>query len=126
LLKLHHQDGWMARRAAVAKRYDTALADHVGILRWAPEVLHARHKYVILTAARDALAWHLKSEGVPTLSHYREPLSRLALFDGGTENPGDFPHAEAIAAQALSLPIYAQLSEAEVERIIETVLRFFE
>jgi len=81
---------------------------------------------VILTAARDALAWHLKSEGVPTLSHYREPLSRLALFDGGTENPGDFPHAEAIAAQALSLPIYAQLSEAEVERIIETVLRFFE
>ena len=116
--KLDNDDGaWTRRRQAIAARYDAALdgSPHrpVGV---APGRTHVFHKYAVRSPARDALRDHLRSHGVTTLVHYAAPLARQPMFDGRCrETP--CPNAERACAELLSLPIHAQLTDAEVDRV---------
>ena len=116
--KLVHDDAaWTERRQHIAARYDEALAGSphhpVGV---APGRTHVFHKYVVRSPARDALRDHLHGHGVPTLVHYAAPLARQPMFDGRCrELP--CPNAERACAEVLSLPIHAQLTDAEVDRV---------
>ena len=116
--KLARDDAaWTKRRQAIAARYDVALAGSphqpVGV---APGRTHVFHKYAVRSPARDALHDHLKSHGVTTLVHYAAPLARQPMFDGRCrETP--CPNAERACSELLSLPIHAQLTDAEVDRV---------
>ncbi len=116
--KLTRDDAaWTKRRQAIAARYDAALdgSPHrpVGV---APGCTHVFHKYAVRSPARDTLRDHLHSHGVTTLVHYAAPLARQPMFDGSCrETP--CPNAERACAELLSLPIHAQLTDAEVDRV---------
>ncbi len=116
--KLVHDDrDWTARRRAIAARYDDALADTphhpVGV---APGRTHVFHKYVVRSPARDALRDHLHGNGVTTLVHYAAPLARQPMFDRRCRE-APCPNAERACGEVVSLPIHAQLTDAEVERV---------
>lgn len=125
-LKLDHHAAWTARRREIAARLDATLGRlPLHCLAWPDDCRHARHKYVLLCPARAGLEAHLHAMGVPTRRHYPRPLPREPLFAEAISEAARFPVAEALAEQALSLPLHAQLGTDDVAHIASTVAGFF-
>ncbi|MZE51997.1 aminotransferase class I/II-fold pyridoxal phosphate-dependent enzyme [Streptomyces sp. SID5770] len=127
LAKLAVLDEDVRHRAALARRYDEGLRGTPGITRL-PAVTGAPDEvfyvYLIETERRDALAAHLQERGIGTETYYPRPLHLQPCFAGLGHRPGDFPAAEAAAGRALALPLYADLTEAEVDHVCATVRAF--
>lgn len=119
-------DGWLQRRREIARRYLAALATIPGAepLRHRDGVLHAYHLFVIrvdpgcLDAHRDAVFAALRAEGIGVNVHY-EPVHLHPLYRErfGTR-PGLCPKAEAAAERILSLPMFAGMSDRDVQDVI--------
>jgi dTDP-4-amino-4,6-dideoxygalactose transaminase len=125
-VKLKHLDAWTDGRRRVAKLYDRLLADTP--LQLPREAAYARsvyHLYVVRHAQRDALKTHLEKQGVGCALHYPLPLHLQKAYAFLGHKAGDFPAAEAAARECLSLPIYPELTDAQVERVAEVVRSFF-
>ena len=123
-VKLGHHARWVAERAAIAAAYDAGLAGlPVTRLFWPGDCHHVWHKYVLLTPEPDALAAHLAAQGIATRRHYARPLHQEPVFAAFADAAG-YPETERLAAQVLSLPIYAQLTAEEIARVIDAVAGF--
>lgn len=125
--KLAHLAEWNEKRRAVAKRYNDVLskAGTELILPFEPAYSRAVfHLYVVRSEDRDRLQEHLASAGIGTGIHYPIPvhLQRPYRLKGFKE--GDFPVAEKIAAQVLSLPMFPALNPDLQERVISEIIRF--
>jgi dTDP-4-amino-4,6-dideoxygalactose transaminase len=124
-VKLPHLAGWTARRQAVAARYlaEIRLAD----VRLPDQPEYGRsvfHQFTIRHPHRDALREHLAKHEVGTDLIYPVPLHRQQCYAGLGYGPGAFPVAEKAAATCLSLPIFPELTEAQVEHVIASVNSF--
>lgn len=118
-VKLKHLDEWNARRSGIASRYNAALADSGLILPAVPEwASPAWHLYVIRTKKREALQSHLTEAGVGTLIHYPIPPHLQQAYAGFGYKQGDFPIAEAMANEVLSLPLGPHLLINQVDQVI--------
>lgn len=120
LEKLRQEADWRARRTAIARRYSEAIGRSSGILPPAVRSgnVHNYHKYVMrVPGGRDALADHLGGRGIATSVHYSMPLHRQPCFAGRHETAGAMTNAEALAGEVLSLPMYPELTDGEVETI---------
>ena len=116
---LVHLDAWTARRKAIADRYLAALADTpLGLPRPQPYASPANHLFVVRHAQRDALAKGLLARGVGTLIHYPIPLYAQPAF-AGLGREGAFPVTDRAAREILSLPLYPEMSDAQVDAVIE-------
>ncbi len=116
-----------ARRQAIASRYDAGLA---GLPLIAParraDAIHVFHQYVIRVAERDALRERLRAAGIGTGVHYPVPVHlQPAYRDRCAAGPSGLGLTERAARQILSLPMYPQLSDAEVDQVISEISRFF-
>jgi dTDP-4-amino-4,6-dideoxygalactose transaminase len=126
-IKLRKLPEWNARRQAIARHYDDQLKGS-GVTT--PEIpaggRHVFHCYVIRVAGgkRDALRQHLADRGIGTGVHYPVPvhLQEASAFMGYRQ--GDFPVTERIANEVLSLPMYAELSDGQVETVAGAVKEF--
>jgi dTDP-4-amino-4,6-dideoxygalactose transaminase len=127
LCKLRHLPEWNAQRARAAAFYSRELAG-VGDLRLPPTPEGSRpvwHLYVVRTENPDELAAFLRSRGIATARHYPQvPHLSRAYADLGLEQ-GAFPVAEAIAREALSLPLFPGISDAQLGRVCEATRAFF-
>ena len=124
-VKIARHAAWTARRTAIAKRYRAGMAGlQLEVIPYAPSVRHVWHKFVLRATNRDALARSLNADGVPTAVHYPTPLHREPIFNRREHRGNDYPRAIEHAATALSLPIHAYLSDAEVDRVISAVHRY--
>lgn len=83
------------------------------------------HLYVIRANERDALAAHLAKNGIETAVHYPTPIHLQPAFLNLGYSEGSFPNAERFARMVLSLPMYPELTDAEVEHIAAAVKAFF-
>lgn len=122
-VKLPHLADWTAKRRAVAKRYD-ALLDGIDGVATPVEVAgreHVYHLYVIDCDDRDRLAESLKQRGVSTVVNYRRALPFLPAYASLGHTPEDFPVAYRLQGRILSLPIFAELSEAQQTEVAEAV-----
>jgi len=131
LVQLPKIESWLEHRTAVWRRYDEAFADLPCRCPApaAPDTRHARHLYTLLVDPaecgidRDALMLRLHEKGIGTGVHYRalhvQPLYRTRLG----HRAEDFPAAYEIGEQTLSLPLGADLTENEVDRVIDAVRR---
>ena len=125
-LKMDMHDGWTERRGAIAKRYDEALGSlPVEVLTWPEQVLHVRHKYVFLTEQRDALEAHLHAQGVPTKRHYGTAVYKEPVFENAIPADIDFPVSRRMSDMALSLPIYAQMTDGEIDYVVNAITGFY-
>lgn len=124
--KLPHLQGWVDRRNAVAERYLAELRciDDLVLPVVSADVRHAYHLFVVRSSRRDALAAHLKLEGVQTGIHYPIALPDLAAY--AYLRSEDSPRrASELAPQLLSLPIGEHVSDADIDRVVVAVRRFF-
>jgi dTDP-4-amino-4,6-dideoxygalactose transaminase len=115
------------RRQAIATRYDEGLSGlPIGLPRRRADTSHVFHQYVIRSKDRDRLREHLRAGSIGTGIHYPVPVhlhpayrSRVALGPTGLRN------SEKAAGEILSLPIYPQLADDAVDRIIAEIRKFF-
>lgn len=104
---------WMSRLATSSVR---SLIDNSNFDK------HCYHKFVIEVDNRDQLAAELKERGIETKVHYTEPLWSLPAYQTCHSSERFFSCAEALSKRCLSLPIYPELNDSEVEYIIDQVL----
>jgi dTDP-4-amino-4,6-dideoxygalactose transaminase len=128
LVKLQYFDQWQARRKAIAEYYSDMLAGTVRIPRVEEKVVHAWHKYVIHTTTRHGLQHHLSGKGIETRIHYDRTLDQLdSAFDISTfHRNSNTANATSFVQTCLSLPIYPELLDSEVEFIAKQVKRHYQ
>jgi dTDP-4-amino-4,6-dideoxygalactose transaminase len=115
-----------ARRLEIANRYDAAFAElPLRRLSIRPGSVPARHLYAIRTEKRDALREHLSARGVETGVHYPVPLHLQPAYAFLGGKPGDFPVSEKACATVVSLPLYAALTDDQVEAVVTAVTSFY-
>jgi dTDP-4-amino-4,6-dideoxygalactose transaminase len=118
-VKLRHLERWNAARRQVATRYRMLLgATSLALPDEAVGRHHVWHLYVVRHAERDRLQQALATAGIDTRVHYPIPVHLQPAYAYLGHHVGDFPVAERVARQCLSLPIYAELSEMEQEYIV--------
>ena len=125
--KLPHLDQWTATRQRNAKMYDQLFSE-LGITEIVlPRVATDRHifnQYVIRLSRRDALQAALQKAGIGTEVYYPVPMHLQECFAYLGHAVGAFPESERAAKETLALPIYPELSEAQLRYVVECIRLF--
>src|ERR1700731_4923462 len=126
-VKLRSLEADNARRQVVAARYDTGLAElPLALPARRPHATHVFHQYVIRLAERDALRAALQAAGIGSGIHYPVPVHQQPAYSGRLAcGPSGLGGTERAAPQILSLPIYPQISDEAVDRVIAEIRSFF-
>jgi dTDP-4-amino-4,6-dideoxygalactose transaminase len=127
LHKLRRLDAWNEERRAAASFYTEAL-EGVGGLRLPPVSRASEpvwHLYVVRTAERDELASFLAGRGIATGLHYPEPPHLSPAFSRLGYTRGDFPVAEALADEGLSLPLFPGITDEQLEAVRSAIADYF-
>lgn len=125
--KLPHLEEWNeARRRGVAT-YREFLDGLDLVLPYEPKHVRAvYHLFVVRLQERDALREHLKARGISTGIHYPIPLHLQPAYRHLGYKEGDFPITEECARQVLSLPMYPELTQAQIEEVARAIKEFME
>jgi dTDP-4-amino-4,6-dideoxygalactose transaminase len=124
-VKLRHLDQWNEARGSVASRYSERLAGSgVTTPSVDPRSTHAYHLYVVRSSRRDELQKHLADHGIQTLIHYPIPIHLQEAYRDLGLGPGSFPVAERLAHEVLSLPMYPELTDAQIDFVVTAVEEF--
>jgi dTDP-4-amino-4,6-dideoxygalactose transaminase len=115
-----------AQRQAIADRYDAGLAElPLALPSRRPEATHVFHQYVIRLSERDGLRDRLRSAGIGAAIHYPMPVHRQPAYNGRLAcDPSGLGVTERAAPQILSLPMYPQLCDAAVDRVVAEIRAF--
>jgi len=124
-VKLARLDSLNARRREIAVRYAKGIINP--LIRLPKEMeygVHNYHLYVVRTSEREALQTHLERCGVGTIIHYPVPIHLQRAYADLGNRAGDFPVTEALSKEVVSLPLFPELTEREIDHIIQAVNRF--
>jgi len=126
-VKLPHLDTDNARRAAIAERYERGLAGlPLTLPTKANSAGHVYHLYVVGCDNRDALAAHLATSGIGCAVHYPVPAHRHKGYAERVCIPkAGLPVTDWLVGRILSLPIYPELGDAEVDKVIAAIRDFY-
>jgi dTDP-4-amino-4,6-dideoxygalactose transaminase len=124
-VQLRHLDHWTDERRRLATRYNRLLARFVDVPQEGPDEFHVYQMYVVQAERRDGLYRFLTDNGIEAVV----PRFRLTPLQPAARSLGynleQFPHAAVAAARSLSLPIYPGLTEAQQDRVVEVIERFY-
>ena len=129
-IKLKYLDQWTKARQENAQKY-RALFSHAGLedvveLPYEKEDRHIYNQFVIRVGERrDDLRGFLSDAGIGTEVYYPVPLHLQACFSDLNYKKGDFPQAEHAALHTLALPIYPELSDDQIEYVVEKIKAFY-
>jgi dTDP-3-amino-3,4,6-trideoxy-alpha-D-glucose transaminase len=120
-VKLPHLDAWNQARRAHAARLRDGLPDELVLLGERPGTPCVYHLFPVRHPERERLAELLRADGIQVGLHYSPAAHEHAAFAGllAGSLPVELPHARAWAAEELSLPMFAELTDAETERVLE-------
>nr|WP_281415497.1 aminotransferase class I/II-fold pyridoxal phosphate-dependent enzyme [Pelotalea chapellei] len=121
-VKLRHLEAWTLARRAHARRYDELLVNS-GIATPVESSFnrHVYHIYAIRVPRREAFQQALTESGVQSGIHYPIPVHLQPAYADLGYSAGDFPQAEAAAHEVLSLPMFAEMSVAQQDVVVEAV-----
>ncbi|MDP2650805.1 MAG: DegT/DnrJ/EryC1/StrS family aminotransferase, partial [bacterium] len=124
-VKLSHYDEWLTRRRVIAERYKQGLGGIAGLKL--PHFEDSRYhdvyqNYVIQTNKRDELKEHLDREGIETIISWPKPNYS---YDWYPFEVHPLPVTERICREVISLPIYPELTDKEVDFVIQAVKNFY-
>jgi dTDP-4-amino-4,6-dideoxygalactose transaminase len=126
-VKLAHLNEWNERRGEHARAYDKALAGvpEVRIPVRSSESTHVFHLYMIRTAKRAALRQYLAVRGVQTGIHYPQPIHLTPAYRNLGYSVGSFPNSERLSREVLSLPMYPELTDEQLDWVAQCVDQYF-
>lgn len=126
-VKLDHILKWTEKRIENAHLYNQSLSeiDDIVIPAVRPSSKHTFHLYVIRAKKRDELAVFLNEHGVSTSIHYPTILPNLPAYDYLGHSPDDFQIASAYQNEILSLPMYPELKEDQIQYIASKIREFY-
>jgi dTDP-4-amino-4,6-dideoxygalactose transaminase len=129
-VKLKHLDEWTNGRRKVAAKYNELLSDVNGI-KLPKELEYAKHVYHLFViqvqdGKRDLLQKFLGENEIASGLHYPIPLHVQPCFSHLGYKKGDFPESEVLAEQGLSLPMYPEMTNEQIEFISEKIHEFFQ
>lgn len=126
-VKLPYLVGWNASRAGHAERYMSLLSGigDISFQKRSQYSTHAYHLFLIETDQRDLLREHLTQAGIQTGIHYPKPIHLHEAYADLGYTEGDFPQSERLANRILSLPMFPELSEDQIQRVAHEVGIFF-
>ncbi len=127
LAKLPHLAAWSAKRREHAAYYTQALA---GLPAVRPLVVaagneHIFHQYTVRVERRDELQAHLKAKGIGHAVYYPVPLHRQPCFASLGYREGSLPVTERAAREVISLPIYPELTRAQLDAVVAAIREFY-
>jgi dTDP-4-amino-4,6-dideoxygalactose transaminase len=122
-VKLRRLAGWNAARRAAAQRYDALLAglDDVILPRTLDGNEHVWHLYVVRVPDRDRVLKELQAAGIGAGIHYPVPIHLTAAFAELGAAEGAFPATEQASRELLSLPLFAEITAGQQERVADTL-----
>ena len=123
-IKLPHLNRWNQRFRQIAIRYSKALASHVKVPKDNKYEVPVYHRYIIRHPNRDDLSKYLYNKGIETKVNYPIPLHLQEAAKSLGYKLGVFPMAEQQAQTILSLPIYAEMKNQQVEYVINSIRSF--
>lgn len=127
-IKLKHLDEYAKARQTVAGYYDNAFGQYTSVI--IPEVCnyttHVYHQYTlqIINSDRNELRKFLADKGIPSMIYYPLPLHIQKAYLDPRYKEGDFPVTEELCKTVLSLPIHTEMTEEQMDYIINSVLEF--
>jgi dTDP-4-amino-4,6-dideoxygalactose transaminase len=126
-VKMRHLDNITARRRANAEHYRRRLAgcSRLRCSADGPGEFCVYHTFVVLADKRDQLRQHLEKAGIGTAIHYPVPIHLMSVGRKMGHREGDFPVTERLAGRILSLPIYPELTNAQLDEVADTMLDFY-
>jgi dTDP-4-amino-4,6-dideoxygalactose transaminase len=124
--KLPHLPGWTRARQDAAQVYDEGLnqIEDVVVPQIGTDRTHVYHLYTIRHQRRDALAAHLEAHGVQTAINYPAALPFLEAYRRLGHRPEQFPNAHRDQSRILSLPMFAEITRAQQDEVIDRIRRF--
>ena len=121
-IKLRHLEAWNDKRRAAARLYDELLEDlDVARPETMPGNVHVWHLYVVRVDGRDAILRSLHDQGIGAGIHYPKPLHLQGAFASLGYRRGEFPVAERLAHEILSLPLYPEITPDRQERVVDAL-----
>lgn len=129
-IKLKYLDGWTGARQRNASFYDrafaaAALGGRLVTPTAAPGQRHIYNQYIVRARQRDQLKQFLTERSIGTEIYYPVPLDRQQCFAYLAYAPGAFPESERAAAETLALPVYPELTEAQLAHVVASVAAFY-
>jgi dTDP-4-amino-4,6-dideoxygalactose transaminase len=125
-IKLRRLQSWNEARRRNAQHYNELLSPIKGVIvpKEADGCRHVYHLYVILVDDRDGLQKYLNDKGVGTGLHYPVPLHLQKAYAHNGYKEGDFPVTESVAKRLLSLPMFPELTKAQIEYVADCIKQF--
>jgi dTDP-4-amino-4,6-dideoxygalactose transaminase len=128
-VKAPHLAAWTEGRRRNAHRYlqlfrEAGIADRVTLPVEVPDRLHIFNQFVIRVPERDALRQHLDAAGISTEIYYPVPFHLQPCFAYLGYKPGRFPRSERAANTSLALPVYGELTDAQLQSVVGAVAAF--
>ncbi len=126
-IKLKHLDAWVARTRELVKLYRERLAavDGVTLLAEPGNYLPAYHQFTVRATRRDELRAFLGERGVASAVYYPTAIHLTPAFKYLGHGAGSFPEAEAAAGEVVSLPLWPEMADEQVEKVCAAVVDFY-
>ena len=124
-VKLNYLNSWTDKRIEIAKNYNSLLSkSSISCPKKIKDGKHVYHLYVIRSFHRDKLKKELAEKGISSAIHYPTALPFLKCYHHLNHKKNDFPIANSYTEQILSLPIYPELEEEEISKIITSLNKY--
>ena len=124
-VKLRHLELWNEQRRRAAHRYAQLLDGIAGITPPTERFFHIYHLYVIRTARRDQLRAYLSDRKIATGLHYPVPMHLQPIMAGHPQaRPGALPVTERLVGEILSLPMFPDLTDAQIHEVVNAIRDF--
>lgn len=122
-VKLGYIDQWNDRRRELAEEYNQALSENSDLTLpyQASGSKHVYHLYVVRSQAREELQKHLKEDGIASSVYYPQPLHLCDPCKDLGYQPGNFPNAERASRETLAIPLYPEITQEQVNRVMSAM-----
>jgi dTDP-4-amino-4,6-dideoxygalactose transaminase len=122
-VKLGHLDEWSGARRSRAAYYDRLLQGIPGVERpkTAENREHVFHQYTVRVAQREGVSKELAERGIPSTVYYPVPIHLQPIYDSLGYKQGDLPETERASHEVLSLPIYPELTDLQIELVVASL-----
>jgi len=118
-------DAWINRRIEIANKYREELKQFVQLPKIRPDSNHVYHKFVIKVNERDKLKKYLDNKGVKSMIHYKKALFEHPLVRNNSYIEENINNVSFVSSKVLSLPIYPEMTNEEVEYVCNCIKKFY-